>query len=194
MSVVVGPEKQIFMAHERVLLRSSSFFTKTLTGEREESDNCTVNLPEVEPDMFAVYLHWLYSGVIAVRTIDDDIEDLELAKAYVLGNALEDTSFQNEVIEAIIEKNAMSMLNRDDWCFSGLGVKYIYDNTDESAKIRKLLVDLYVERCEGSWLQNSPHRHHLPSAFLVELSARLMDRPPRCDQPGGLSASDYAEY
>lgn len=183
-------------AHAPVLSSSSLFFEKALSGKWEESNIDTLKLPEVEPDIFAIYLHWLYFGTLPVLHnasgpgSDPGNEDLELAKAYVLGDRLIDTKFQNAVVSAIVEKNSANLLSINNWCPSGEVIEYVYNNTHESAKIRKLFVDLYVQRCQASWLQDSPHKEKLPQPFLLELVTRLIDRPPQSGH-GFLRASDY---
>lgn len=187
---------ETFSAHAPVLLSSSLFFKKALSGKWEESNTDSVKLPEVEPDIFTIYLHWLYFGTLPVlhnasgSGSDRGNEDLEIAKAYVLGDRLIDTKFQNAVIDAIIEKNSSNLLNRNNWCPSGKVIEYIYNNTHESAKIRKLFIDLYMQRCQGSWLQDSPHRTKLPQPFLLELVTRLIDRPSRLSDEV-IKASNY---
>lgn len=193
MTIIVGEEERTFTAHEPVLLASSVYIQRAMSGRWNESITNTIRLPEIEPDIFAIYLYWRYFGVLPVQNTDPEAEDLELAKSYVLGDRIMDTSFQNKVIEAFVEKRDELVLFKSRRCFSSVAVKYIYENTLESAKVRKLLVDLYVLTCESSWLLSCRHKDHLPHEFLVELSARLMDRPPRRDNPGSISAEDYFE-
>lgn len=171
--------------------RSSLVLRKALSnaGTHGEPATKTVQLRNIEPDTFAVYLHWLYFSTIPVKTDQVDVEDLEIAKAYVLGYRLGDATYQNAVVDAIVEKLTYSMPAQDE-CFSAEAVRYIYDHMPESTKnIRRLLVDVYTERRNSRWLQKCPFKERLPHSFLLDLSAGLMDWPSR--MPRSIRAPYY---
>ncbi|KAL4904482.1 hypothetical protein BDW74DRAFT_179056 [Aspergillus multicolor] len=48
--------------HEDLLRLSSKLFDKALSGPWRESNERTIELPGDDPDVFAMYVHWLYSG------------------------------------------------------------------------------------------------------------------------------------
>lgn len=171
-SVVVRDET--FIAHESVLSSSSLYLRAAVSERWQKSIEGNVELSDVEPDVFAIYLHWCYFDTISVRSIgdDSDTEDIDLGKAYILGDRLIDISFQNAVIDAVVEKYE----ENDTWCPPGTVIEYVYAYTTESAKIRDLLIDLYFNRCEISKLRDDRHKEHLPQPFLLELAARLKDR------------------
>lgn len=176
-SIVVGEEERTFHAHESILLRSSLVLRKALSNPERHAKSAmkTIRLRDIESDLFAVYLHWLYLSTIPAGSDQVDAEDLVIAKAYVLGHKLKDAAFQNAVVDAIVEKN--DMIGEGE-CFSPEAVRYIYDHMPKSwRRIRHLLIDLYVERCNSRWLLNCPFKERFPHSFLLELCARLMDRP-----------------
>jgi hypothetical protein len=69
----------------------------------------TVRLPDDEPGIFSLYVHWLYWGTLPVicdkTGTPADSEHLDLVKAYVLGDKILDSTFQNTIIDAIGEKS-----------------------------------------------------------------------------------------
>lgn len=111
----MGEDRQSFRVNEQMIRSSSSFFDKALAGEWKEALNRTVEMPSDDPDVFAVYMHWLYCGTIPIlyhkerHSIKGDeffssAEHYALVKAYILGDKILDPRFQNAIIDAIAEK------------------------------------------------------------------------------------------
>jgi len=53
-----------FTVHEDIVKISSEFVRLALRGEWTEASTRRIPLPDDEPDVFSVYLHWLYNGLI----------------------------------------------------------------------------------------------------------------------------------
>lgn len=104
--VLVGEEKEIFSVHEKLIRASSPFFDKAMSGAWLESPQHTIQLPEDEPEIFGIYVHWLYYDTLPVSCNEPSSEYLNLMKAYTLGDKLLDTKFQDTVIDAIVDKSA----------------------------------------------------------------------------------------
>lgn len=63
-------------------------------------------LPDDEPPIFAIYVHWLYYGTLVVSTDKKDNTEhmyLNICKAYTFGDKILDTRFQNTAIYALVE-------------------------------------------------------------------------------------------
>ncbi|KAJ5197259.1 hypothetical protein N7449_007738 [Penicillium cf. viridicatum] len=158
-----------------------------------ESEEHTFELPEDDPQIFALYSHWLYVGQIPVIVQSATQEDAannnykeyyDLVKAYVLGDKLLDVKFQNSTIQAIVEKSATPGADGQRH-YPGAGtVIHAYDNTAESAKIRNLFVDIYVEIGGPRWLTKE-----LPKDFLYSVVEGLMKK--RASPPKPIEASHY---
>jgi hypothetical protein len=83
-TVLVGPDQTRFVVHENLLVHYSKFFHAALTGKFKEAEDKTVKLEEDDPDIFELFVHWLYyqrfpdkvygdnEGILALWTIDDD--------------------------------------------------------------------------------------------------------------------------
>lgn len=179
--VAVGPKGVISSVHEKLIRASSPFFNKALSGAWQESQERTVQLPEDEPEIFAIYVHWLYYGTVPVvcheagDSNDADAEYLNLAKAYTLGDKLMDTKFQDATIDAIVEASNIINTNGTSWYPGTEVVQFVYDNTNESASIRTLLVDMFLMAGSGAWLLECKDRASVPQPFLFELASELLD-------------------
>jgi BTB/POZ domain len=177
---VVGDQHEIFGIHERLIRASSPFFDKAMSDKWQESLQRSIQLPDDEPKIFQLYVHWLYYDTFPVFSDEPgssgNAEYLELIKAYILSDKLLDSRFQNAVIDAIIEKSVSKARDGSYWFPVGEAIDYAYSNTNESAPIRKLLVDLYVRHGCGSWLHDWGESASVPQPFLFELASKLLDR------------------
>lgn len=90
----------------------------------------------------------------------------------MLGDKLLDAKFQNSVIDAIVEKCSTPDA-QDGRCYYPYGdvINYAYQNTTESAKIRNLLVDIYVDSALTGWLTRE-----LPREFLYSVVKGLIKK------------------
>lgn len=60
-TVVCGPEKRLFAAHEDVLCHSP-YFTAACRGQFQEAHARRIELPEELPEIFSCVLEYLYKG------------------------------------------------------------------------------------------------------------------------------------
>ncbi|EED24537.1 conserved hypothetical protein [Talaromyces stipitatus ATCC 10500] len=173
--VVVGHEHETFSIHEKLIRASSLFFDKAMSGAWQESAQNTIELPDDEPEIFGLYHHWLYYGTLPVFCDDVNVEYVNLIDAYTLGDKLLDTRFQDTAIDAIIERSISKGSDGKMW-YPGQGViEHAYNNTNESALVRTLLVDMYVSAGHGAWLRDCGTTD-FPQSFLFELAAKSMDQ------------------
>lgn len=100
------------MVHEDVLCRSSSFLEAACDEKWNNSNAKVITLPDVSPDTFLLYVDWLYNGPLDLDegyvylnepSMPALCEILDQAlSAYVLGQFLQDITFSNELIDAIL--------------------------------------------------------------------------------------------
>ncbi|CAG9989478.1 unnamed protein product [Clonostachys byssicola] len=179
--VIVGAKKHVpFTIHENVICASSQFFKKAMSGEWSEAKSRSVRLADEDPDVFHIYTQWLYHDTFPVRVdkpgVEGNAEYLLLAKAYVLGDMLQDGNFKDAILDAMVEKTE-SKLSNDTTLFPvGPVIRHIYDNTMESSEARRLLVDLYTEHGRGDWLRKRASREDLPKEFLYDLVVAVLDK------------------
>jgi hypothetical protein len=176
---VVGAQQEVFSVHERLVRASSSFFDKAMAGDWKESQQRTIHLPDDEPEIFALYVHWLYYGTLPVFCDESGLpgnsEYLNLVKAYVLGDKILDSRYQDAAIDAIVEKCQSKAQDGANWFPVGEVIRYAFDNTNESAPIRELLVDMYAIHGYRAWLEDWAEPASLPQPFLFKLASTLLD-------------------
>ncbi|RFU24056.1 hypothetical protein B7463_g12285, partial [Scytalidium lignicola] len=151
-----------------------------MNGIWKESGQRLVRLEEDDPNTFELYLHWLYRDTLPVR-IDEpgpasNSEYLQLAKAYILGDKLQDSDFKDVVTDAMIDKCKSKASDGRSWFPVGPVIKCIYDNTLESSKARRLLVDIYVHNGSGSWISDWAKKDDIPKDFLYDITIALLSK------------------
>src|SRR5204862_7738693 len=131
----------------------SDFFKKAMSNNWREAMERAVKLEDDDPDIFRLYLHWLYRGTLPCRREEPghpgNIEYIQLAKAYVLGDKLQDGRFQDTTVDAIIKKASSPARDGLQWLPVGSAVRCIYDRTLPTSEARRLLVDIYVSHGSG---------------------------------------------
>ena len=141
------------------LTKTSEFFQKCCNGEWKEASTRTVELPETDPDEFAIYLQWLYTGDL-VANEDNRLQDLKtedweariegartifpaLIALGILADMLMDPAFENAIVDEIImAENAISH------CPSSTSSKTLYDNVSGRSNIKRLIVDFYATKVD----------------------------------------------
>ncbi|KAJ5198877.1 hypothetical protein N7491_000556 [Penicillium cf. griseofulvum] len=193
--IIVRATKEPFHIHESLICTSSLFFKKAMSGSWKESHEHTVELPEDDPEIFALYSYWLYFSKIPLTVEAPEKNEfiggivkkeyLDLVSAYVLGDKLFDPKFQNSIIDVVFERCTTPDARDGVRYFPGAEIIiHAYNNTTKSAIIRKLFVDIYVESGKASWLSNK-----LPTEFLFPVLEALMKK--RTPIPLCIEASEY---
>ena len=185
-----------FAVHEKLICASSEFFKKIMSRDWKESKQRSIQLEDDDPDTFQLYLHWLYRGTLPVRTDGPgriaNSEYLQLAMAYVLGDKLQDGDFQDITIDAMIDKCKSPASDGAKWFPVGSVIQCIYDNTPESSKARRLLVDIYVHNGCSGWLRDSMKPDEIPKDFLFEIAIAFLDT--RTNEVNPVAKSSTCEY
>ena len=143
-----------------------------MEGGFKESKDKVLELPEDDPEMFAHFELWLYTGNIlesheSVKDITWDV----LTRIYSFGEARGIPELQNAAIDVYIDKYYASskipihLLN------------FIYENTLDSSPLRNLLVDLMT--CEAvltdsQWFDEQTQPLY-PQQFLFDLVKSLYE-------------------
>jgi hypothetical protein len=197
--VIVGAVKHVtFSVHENIICAASHFFKKAMSGDWSESRNRSVRLEHDEPEVFQIYMHWLYRDTLPVRIdsvgVAGNAEYLQLAKAYVLGDLLQDGNFKDVVLDAIIEKTTSKASDGHRWYPVGPVIRHIYDNTLESSEARGLLVDLYTHHACGHWLYKWACPEDLPKQFLHDLAIAVLDKRVPKETPHSPDSCKYHQH
>ncbi|MCJ1348330.1 hypothetical protein MMC31_006561 [Peltigera leucophlebia] len=178
--VVVGSDPLVTLhVHENVICASSDFFKAAMRSEWKESKERSIEFKDDDPETFEIYLHWLYCGTVPTRDDEEeptsDVEYLQLGKAYVLGDKLQDGTFKDVIIDVMMNKRGSRASDGGQYFPGEQVVRYIYDNTPKSSKARDLLVDFYVSYGNELWLKGS-ESEELPKDFLMDLAVAFFER------------------
>lgn len=169
-----------FKIHEDLIRPRSEFVRLALVGEWKEAQERTIPLPEDDPNVFSVYQHYLYSGLVHTRynnTLskkDDgtlskkDDEYRMLVQAYILGEKIMDQDFKDSVTDAIIEK--LRSVRRFDTSLTSL----VFDNTPSTSPLRRLWMDAYYHFGSSEWLDAGACSSPINGEFLADFSRHQM--------------------
>ncbi|KAK4910629.1 hypothetical protein LTR66_017420 [Elasticomyces elasticus] len=208
-TVLVGSEQQAFSVHKALICGHSLFFDTALNGPWAETSKHTVELPEDEPKIFSLYLHWLYYGNIPVLadrthlkemsgdeldTAEDEIvnnEYTQLFKACVLAEKYFDAEFHDTVINAVLEKiNTPEEVSENRRPPGSLPVTWLFNHAHILSPICRLVVDDYAKEGSSDWLEDPVTPTDLPATFFRMLSQRLMGKR-RASSRWTLRPEDY---
>lgn len=147
-SITVGSEdrKRTFYVHKDQLVHKSAYFRTSLESEFLEGQTQQVLLDQDDPNVFDIFVQWIYKGDYNVqmalpeeeRRTEEAWYELH-ARAYSLGNRLIALDFKKK----IIEKLATDFERYDDLTMA-LVIKMaeiIYDGTsnEDGTEMRSLL-------------------------------------------------------
>lgn len=150
-------------------MAASRFFAAALSKPQLiESHEKPVRLPTASVNSFRVYLHWVYTGEIGLALIEGhDVRECDVA--YVLGDALMDAKICNMLINAFsklcVAQNVVP--NYTD-------IKFVYDNTPDQSKLRKLCVDMIVGCFSSETF--SQHMSSYDTEFVIDLAKEFARR------------------
>ncbi|KAI4927690.1 hypothetical protein J4E85_006202 [Alternaria conjuncta] len=115
----------------------------------DEVGICETSLEECDPLSFDMYMQWLYTGTIPVYP-HGDLENavqnrfIELMKAHIVGDKLQDPGFLKAIYEEIIDYSLTV-----EKLPSRKSVVFAYTNGSEVSLLRKFLAALYAVRASS---------------------------------------------
>lgn len=198
-TVIVGETKKDFFVHETLITRSSSFFQAALSKNWKEGQTKTVELPGTKPEIFHIYLDWLYTGpqfAFTKATVASDRVSTEIRKPGAAATtppqpsapASTAPSVHHEWIkwhdcyelgsylldtdfrDALIDMATEKMSSEDEYNVDS--TKYIYPSSTGQSPHRKLAVELAVNVWFDQSFQQVPEANY-PSEFLADLVVEL---------------------
>lgn len=173
-TVAVGTNGNTYPVHESLICESSDLFQTARKPEWSEANSGVVDLSDEIPDIFEVYLHWLYFKTLSTvqnQRPSSNTEYMELAQCYILGEKLLDVKFKNAVIDAMID--VLRNQPEDDLFIPGpLTVEIIYKGTTEDSLARTLLVDMWAAKAGKS---GKADLDECPPGFAIDLAKAFLD-------------------
>ncbi|KAK5164055.1 uncharacterized protein LTR77_010146 [Saxophila tyrrhenica] len=204
--VLVGKEEARFVVHKAIVCRTSDFFRAACHGEWKEASEKTVRFPEVEANIFGIYMGFLYTGNIDMRlghaadcsTDAKPLKDLSTEHhhqildwailAYALGEMLQDCNFRNAVVDAI------KKLLGDFGHIGGVeNVTSACQRASRSSKLMKLFVDTWASAGYGGkpfkdWAKE------MPIDFVFDMACASVDEAAMSKQERSPYAREKCYY
>ncbi|KAI8939493.1 hypothetical protein NX059_003264 [Plenodomus lindquistii] len=200
--VLVGKDgkEQFFDVHEELITSRSAFFKAAMSGNWQESKERCVKLPEDDAPTFKLYLHFLYTGKIAITSeaLDARIEARDhirtIARLYILAEKLQDVITRNATVEEMLEACRTPNSDGETYCMGTETVNIIYEGSPPGSPMRRLVVDIYTCRATKDWSQLFQLDNAWPRDFLPELvSSLIAKRTVPKDVTRSGNASRYLE-
>ncbi|KAF2869129.1 hypothetical protein BDV95DRAFT_670057 [Massariosphaeria phaeospora] len=176
LTVRVGkpPSSEEFVFSEDLVLHAE-FFKRAMNGRWAESQDRSIDMPENDPDIFALYLHFLQTQQVPLseRTGQEGIGDKfrDLTRVYVLAEQLQDSRTKNSVIRSIFASTEIQNGTFSIPCSHGVALGY--GGTPEDSPLRRLYVDLWTYLTPGTI---ADVYDTVPKEFLRDLAIR------KCEQ------------
>jgi hypothetical protein len=187
-NVVVGTNGNTYPVHESLICASSNFFQTARKPEWSAGNPGVVDLSDEMPDIFEVYLHWLYFKTFPTIQ-DQDPEYMELGQCYVLGEKLLDVKFKNAVIDAM--SDVLENQPEDDVFIPGpLTIETVYEGTPKGSPARALLVDMWAVKA-GKF--GKADLDECPPEFAIDLAKEFLELNLLVDSPWEYSMEKYHE-
>jgi hypothetical protein len=162
---------QTFAIHENILSARSQQFKDHLSGLVSERGFKVINLPDMDPQAFSLYVQLLYTGHIpsgspTIKTVE---EYDPLCKLYVLVRKFDDVASQNAALAVILSKATEPFASAEVTLPRREHVGIIYSGAEGPCAGKRLMVDLYTSQATGEQLQDE-----FPAEFMGELAVSLM--------------------
>lgn len=198
MTVLVGEQPKSYTLHKCFATKSSEFFVKATNGRWKEGKDKSVPLPDCMPEIFDIYLHWLYTGSIVLNITEDDedrgtSEINELMHLYVLGNFLLDRPFRNVIVDRTLEVNRLYKK------YPGSeAINIIWPETPADCQMQRLILRFWAIRRTPEKLAGSTEKtpQDFTSCLLKELGIirDLGDSGREAQVPSFIRRCDYHEH
>ncbi|KAI4959674.1 hypothetical protein J4E86_003397 [Alternaria arbusti] len=153
------PNTEDFIAHESFLTSRSEFFRRAMNGNWQEADTRTINFPDDDPGIFALYLNHLYTGQLPITTkTKEELKILTPAdftilvteqyhavfSVFVLGEKLQDLSTKNAMMEAALATTKLQGPAGRWQTPTARTANMVYNGTPASSLARSFLTDTWT--------------------------------------------------
>lgn len=186
-------DRKTFFVHKSVLCKSSRFFQTATKPEWSPQEHRPIDLTDEIPEIFQLYLQWLYTDKLSVKfrpvkkTNEEgeewDAEQISLSHligGYLLGEKLMDGQYQTAIIRTLIGW----VMNEDTYPANFL-VQWAYQGTTEGSPLRRLLVDFWTWEAHAAWVTDKLVEDTCVEFAQDVILALVKDRPqPTGDDSG----------
>lgn len=146
--VAGGSKVRYYTIHEHIL-RSIQFFNNALRHDWKEARERLIKLPKVHPDIFDLYIQWIYSHNFNIQPQGNGSGIFHLAAAYVFGQFILDGDSQDVILDNIV-KRMLEPGSRQPELRNY--ISWIYDHTYDKSHLRRLAVDSLAFTDNMGWV------------------------------------------
>lgn len=161
----VGSEGKVFTVHEALLCHESKYFRTALQGSFRESQEKYLELDEEDPDIFSVFIYWLYG-----RDLPSQEETAsKLPSLWALGDRRIVPWLQNEVINIL---HQLSLSQQDKPGIAPISIsnlKPTWDMTQANSKLRSFMLIYVALITELDFYFETEQAASLPSGFAEQI-------------------------
>lgn len=193
----VGEEGQPFHVHEQRLCDRSPFFTKAFQKEWKEGQERTIPLPDDDPGVFDLYVQWIYRGQIfsrmpraEFRLLDREME--LLIDAYIFGEKIQDSNYQDAVLDSLLAYTNTRDEKGVRWFPTGALVRKAYQKTPASSPLRRLLVDMHNRSGHKEWVGDDNNSVEFLADLVREMYATRTQ--PQSPDPTGVGENSCSYH
>lgn len=148
--VQVGESQTTFFIHKDLLVKHSEFYKAALNEIWKEGTECTVKLPNDDPEHFKIFAAFLYTGHVHTSTEGEvksaepdrvfpvDTEWIRICQSWALGQKLLSVSFKDACTDAFVAKMHESQRYPSDLHTT------IYAHGPAQCGMKRLCVDVAV--------------------------------------------------
>ena len=136
----VGTPETSFDVHVELLCDASPYFDKLFDNHFATVSAASVSFPDDDPDTFAEFLNWVYTGTIFPGYLRPLL--IELLRLWIQGEKFEAPQLQNLVVA-----RCQHICDSKESTILGLtAISYVYNNTAQGSVLRRMIVDICAER------------------------------------------------
>ncbi|PQE12671.1 BTB POZ domain-containing protein [Rutstroemia sp. NJR-2017a BBW] len=130
-TIFVGPARRKFVLHKNLLCRLP-FFDYAFNGGFQETVTGSMDLPEDEPDIFSIFVHWVYRGSVPPITCQKNLDDL--LSLYIFAEKLCLNELCNRTLDEI--QGSAEGLEKVVFKFGVVQMRKIWENTAPDSPLR----------------------------------------------------------
>ncbi|WPB06112.1 uncharacterized protein RHO25_010769 [Cercospora beticola] len=157
-----------------------------------------ITLPNFDISTFRYFTEYLYTGRFrcGVYVENSPLRDCEeFVDVYLLAEKVSDEDLMDAALSAILSIGRTEHETGDYWLPTAKAIENAYKQTNKSSKLRKLLVDLWLWRCD---LDDPDDPADFPKEFLWDLAATAIKKVRKVSSneflPASMKCCDYHQH
>ncbi|THX84082.1 hypothetical protein D6D04_02635 [Aureobasidium pullulans] len=200
-TIIVGSQKKKFGVHQALICDRSQYFNKAFTGSFQEAETGIVELKDVSPVLFQIFVGWLYYDKLIYTVLDEgssvaeDFENLEtsieidldgpdvvgqdpstwpyhvIIELYMFADRFDIEALRIDTLDVFIDS---TLANQRIMLISN--AVYIWAHTHVSSPLSKFLV--HELAYQSAYEKGATWWHWLPKEMLIEVLTTLGRRVP----------------